>query len=98
MSLEQIVEIPPSRRLLVDVPEEVPVGRTILTFNPAPGSKDLEGAERIWAYNRAHPEEVKAKFQKLEGCLGGNAFGGLTGMEYQKKVREEWNDSYEAPS
>jgi hypothetical protein len=32
---EQTVEIPPSRRLTIDVPPEVPAGRIILTFRPA---------------------------------------------------------------
>ena len=56
MRIEQTVEIPSSRRLLVDVPPEVPVGKAILTFTPATANKDLESAEAIWAANRAHPE------------------------------------------
>ena len=34
MSITQTVDIPPSRRLIVDVPGEVPAGKTILTFTP----------------------------------------------------------------
>jgi len=44
MSVTQTVDIPADRRLTIDVPREVPTGRTILTFTPAyeqesPGQK-----------------------------------------------------------
>jgi hypothetical protein len=77
MRIEQTVEIPSSRCLLVDVPPEVPVGKAILTFTSAFVNKDFESAEAIWAANRAHPEELKAKLHALQGCLGENAFGGM---------------------
>jgi hypothetical protein len=35
MSVTQIVDIPASRRLTIDVPREVPEGKAILTFTPA---------------------------------------------------------------
>jgi hypothetical protein len=35
-TLQQTVEIPPDHRLTLDVPWEVPSGKTILTFTPAP--------------------------------------------------------------
>jgi hypothetical protein len=34
MTIEQTVEIPANHRLYIDVPREVPVGKTILTFTP----------------------------------------------------------------
>ncbi|MDR1467962.1 MAG: hypothetical protein LBT00_01570 [Spirochaetaceae bacterium] len=34
MYAEQTVEIPPSRRLTIDVPPEVPAGRVVLEFRP----------------------------------------------------------------
>ena len=34
MTITQTVEIPSSRRLVIDVPRDVPVGRTILAFTP----------------------------------------------------------------
>ena len=34
MSVTQTVEIPASRRLIIDVPREVPAGPVILTFTP----------------------------------------------------------------
>jgi hypothetical protein len=35
MTITQTVEIPDNRRLTVDVPREVPAGRTILVYAPA---------------------------------------------------------------
>ena len=35
MTITQTVEIPANRRITIDVPREVPVGRTILAFTPA---------------------------------------------------------------
>ena len=37
MAITQTVDIPASRRLVIEVPREVPAGRVILTFTPAPG-------------------------------------------------------------
>ena len=36
MAITQTVEIPANRRLTIEVPREVPTGKTILTFTPAP--------------------------------------------------------------
>jgi hypothetical protein len=91
MRIEQTVDIPSDRRLFVDVPPEVPVGQAILTLTPASVDKDLESAEVIWAANRAHQKELMNKLHNLQGCLGKDAFGGMDGVAYQRKVREEWD-------
>jgi hypothetical protein len=93
MIVEQTVDVPPSRQLYINVPQEVPVGKTILTFTPAFAAlaENLDHAEKIWAYNRSHPEELKVKLQELQGSLDKNAFDGLSGVEYQRKVRDEWD-------
>ena len=36
MTLTQTVEIPASHRLTIDVPREIPEGRTVLVFKPVP--------------------------------------------------------------
>jgi len=38
MAITQTVEVPADRRITLEVPQEIPVGRTILTFTPAPES------------------------------------------------------------
>ena len=35
MTITQTVEIPDDYRLIIDVPREIPAGRTIITFTPA---------------------------------------------------------------
>ena len=95
MIVEQTIEIPPSHRVFLDVPPEVPAGKTIVTFTPASAasaSTELEYADGIWADNSARAEELKMKLQNLRGSLGKNAFGGLDGVAYQHKVRKEWED------
>jgi hypothetical protein len=58
-----------------------------------PGDEELlAGAEKIWAWNRAHPEEVKEALHNLRGSLSPASFGGLDGVSYQRKVRDEWDD------
>ncbi|GHV07733.1 hypothetical protein AGMMS50229_15020 [Campylobacterota bacterium] len=36
MTIQKTVEIPASRRLTIEVPREVPLGRVVLTFTPKP--------------------------------------------------------------
>jgi hypothetical protein len=45
MTITQTVDIPASRRLTIDVPREVPEGRAILTFTPAPAVKSSEARD-----------------------------------------------------
>jgi hypothetical protein len=35
MTIEQTIEVPASRRIVLDVPPQIPAGRVILTFTPA---------------------------------------------------------------
>jgi len=54
MSITQTVEIPDNHRLVIDVPREVPTGRTIIAFTPAPAddNHDFEGECPICAEHR----------------------------------------------
>jgi len=45
MTITQTVEIPASHRLTIDVPREVPTGRTILTFTPMTETDAVEFAD-----------------------------------------------------
>ena len=92
MTIEQTVEIPPSHRLFVEVPREVPAGKAVLTYTSVLASEDVENARRIWANNRARSDDLREKLANLQGSLGKNAFGALDGVSYQRKVREEWDD------
>jgi hypothetical protein len=42
MTIEQTVEIPANRRITLEVPRTVPVGKTILSFTPVPVSQTAD--------------------------------------------------------
>ena len=53
MSITQTVEVPASRRLTIDVPCEIPEGKTLLTFTPASVIKEkMSEAQEIELINR----------------------------------------------
>ena len=59
MTIEQTVTIPADRRIIVEVPPEIPAGKVILTFTPAAEPKaaaddglDFEGECPICAAHR----------------------------------------------
>ena len=58
MTIEQTVEIPTSRRLIIDVPPVVPAGRVVLAFTPEYlRRKAMEEEQSIEFINR-HAEDV----------------------------------------
>jgi hypothetical protein len=52
MTITQTVEVPPSRRITVDIPPEFPSGKVILTFAPAVPPEDEAEARDIELINR----------------------------------------------
>ena len=96
MTITQTVEIPPDRRLVIDVPHEVPVGRTILAFTPAPAKEidraplpggnahTVEEALQIAAEKAADPNRkpISRLFGKHKGIFGGD------GVAYQRAIRD----------
>jgi len=53
MTITQTVEIPADRRLIIEVPREIPVGKTILSFTPASAVKEkMSEAQEIEHINR----------------------------------------------
>jgi len=105
MIIEQTVEIPADHRLIINVPHEVPAGRTILTFTPAPvvlvsGAKPNDPVK----VPRSNPRTVAEALQMAaERAADPNRrpisrhfgkhkgiFGG-DGVAYQRAVRDEWD-------
>jgi hypothetical protein len=99
MNITQTVDIPINHRLIIDVPHEVPVGRTILTFTPAhdqgadiilaSGNNPRTAAEALKiAMERAvapNRKPISRHFGKHKGILGGD------GVAYQRAIRDEWD-------
>ena len=50
----------------------------------------MKEAEEKRAWRLAHPEDFEAQMKKV--LKGGPLFDGIDGLEYQRKVRYEWED------
>jgi hypothetical protein len=99
MTIEQTVEIPVNHRLIVDVPQDIPAGKAMITITPAFGKGSLpetyspeealkKSAERA-AARRKNPS--LNTFRKFHGSLKGSLNFDRDGMEIQREMRNEWN-------
>ena len=73
MIIEQTIDIPVDRRLTIEVPREVPAGRTLLTFTPqseerGTGYNPQENAIQGWqdGFDRLDDEEVWRRIEELK--------------------------------
>jgi len=78
MTIEQTIEVPASRRLTIDVPREVPVGRTIIAFTPAS------------AHRAQTTPPCRKPISAYFGILSPDTYGG--GVAHQRSLRDEWDD------
>jgi hypothetical protein len=94
MVVEQTIEIPVSRLLTIEVPPEIPVGRTILAFTPAHDLSTAEACPRtaaealqMAAMRAANPSRkpLSRHFGTHKGILGGD------GVAWQRSIRDEWD-------
>jgi len=60
MTITQTVEIPTNRRLIIDVPREVPTGAVILAFTPASITPKMSVAQELELINR-HADRLNAE-------------------------------------
>jgi hypothetical protein len=99
MTVTQTVDIPESHRLTIDVPREVPAGRSVITFNPAPytnadivslpgrTARTVDEALQMAAEQASNPNRkpISRHFGKHKRIFGGD------GVAYQRAVRDEWD-------
>jgi hypothetical protein len=92
MTVEQTIEVPASRRITLEVPPEIPVGKVIIAFTPAPrhGSdpRTVEEALRMAREKAADPN--RKPISRYFGILSTAAYG--DGVAYQRELRDEWDD------
>ena len=60
MTIEQTVDVPDSHRLVLDVPRDIPAGKTILTFTLKPihdkkRDANMDWLGKIYSVNAAKP-------------------------------------------
>ena len=92
MTIEQIVDIPANRRITLDVPRTVPVGRTILSFTPASDEVSVSPRTTAEAIKMAEAKAVdpnRKPFSRHFGTLPPEAFGDA--VVYQRNLRDEWD-------
>lgn len=87
MMIEQIVEIPASRRLHldIDIPPEIPTGATARL-------------ELVWSMQKEATGVAAGRKVKIDrtpisryfGIISPDAYG--DGVAYQRKLRDEWDD------
>ena len=93
MYIEQTVEIPPSRRITIDVPREIPLGPAILIFKPSVtrlaggNAHTVEEALQMATVKAADPNRkpISRHFGKHKGIFG------VDGVAYQRAIRDEWD-------
>jgi len=95
MTIEQIVDIPANRRITLEVPQTVPIGKNILSFTPVSVSQTADVSPRTTAEAR-QIEEAKAADPNRKpishyfGILSPETYGDP--VAYQRKLRDEWDD------
>ena len=91
MTVTQTVDIPVSRRLVIDVPREVPAGRAVLSFAPVSAvpvsARTVAEALYLAAERAADPNRkpISRLFGRCKGVFGDD------GVAYQRAVRDEWD-------
>jgi hypothetical protein len=94
MVVEQIIDIPASRRISLEVPRAIPEGKAILRFTPvlAPDSADSSPRTTQEALEMAQAKAADPSRKPLA-----RHFGALKGLwdgdevAYQRNLRDEWD-------
>jgi hypothetical protein len=93
MAIEQTVEIPANRRITLDVPPEVPLGKVILTFTPAVSPKEDAGIENNRPRSAREALEIGRGIAKRLGSrLSSDRF---LEMRHQDRILEDSVDARE---
>ena len=86
MTIEQIIEVPASRRITLEVPPQIPVGKTILTFTPATGTFDKDECPEC---TKSHTPNAETAAAIREGRA---MMRGEIPVKWYNSVDEMWQD------
>jgi len=89
MTIEQTVTIPYDRRLTIEIPRELPVGKaratlTLIYDEEQELSKETHGA------SQQHSTTSRTPISRYFGIISEDTYG--DGVAFQRKLRDEWND------
>jgi hypothetical protein len=86
MAVQQTIEIPASRRITIEVPPNVPVGRTVLTFTPV--RESLSGGKGLkLSWERINELSKAPEIQTLIGALDGKGLASDLTMHDIREMR-----------
>jgi hypothetical protein len=88
MVIEQSVDIPASRRLTIEVPPEVPAGRTLLAFTPVP---EVSSAARGQSSNEAFRRALRRACGAWQEKPWENGLADVRAMREEWSRRDPWN-------
>jgi len=67
MSIEQTIEVPASHRLTIDVPREIPTGKTIIAFRPATADSSPDFKDECPLCAKSHTPNAETATAISEG-------------------------------
>jgi len=71
MTIEQTIDVPPSRRITLDVPPQIPVGPVILTFTPV--DKTIKGCPECAKHRDPETGELRFNAETIAAFEEGDA-------------------------
>jgi len=89
MTVEQIIEIPADRRIAIEVPRTVPVGKTILSFTPVSASQTADVSAGTTA-KALQIEDIRQLLQKEMTVKGTLAVTAVNGDGWEAHVMEHY--------